>query len=81
MLDPFGLRVIERRQLGQGRGLGFVKDAFGHSLQSSPARPIELRCVRNLAKDAAPFDDDAIDIAGSEQFGNPCRFAERVFVD
>ena len=32
MLDPFGLGVIERRQLSEGRGFGLVKNPFGHGL-------------------------------------------------
>ena len=81
VLDPFGLRVIKRRKLGQGRGLRLVENAFGHGLQSTPAGTIELWGVRDLAKDAAPFDNDAVDVSSAEQLGDPCAFAERVFVN
>src|SRR5207248_9733501 len=81
VLDAFGLRVIKRRKLGPGRGLRLVENTFSHCLQSAPARPIQLRRMGNLAEDAAPFNNDAVDVSSAEQLGDPCAFAERIFVN
>src|SRR5207249_6537857 len=50
-------------------------------LQGLPAGPGQGGSIANLAQQAAPFDDDAVDVADAQQIGNPCAFAERVFVD
>src|SRR5438093_1956191 len=81
MVHTLGLMIFQRRQFGEGRGLGLVQDGFGDRLQGAPARPFEVRRVSNLPEKAAPFDDRTVDVAGTEQVGNPDMFAERVLVD
>ena len=73
-----GLVVFERGQVGEGGGLGFVEDGFGQGLQGAPAWPVQVRGVCDLPQQAAPFDDDAVNVAGAEQVGDPGRFGERV---
>ena len=66
MLDAFGLRVVERWQVGDRRRFGFVQDALGHRLEGGPARPVERGGFADLPQQAAPFDDDAVDVAGGD---------------
>ena len=68
------LVVVEGRQVGHGGGFGFVEDGFGHGLERSPAGPFEVRSVGDLAQEAAPFDDDAVDVAGPQQVTDPTSF-------
>jgi hypothetical protein len=37
-----GLVVFERRQVGQGRGLGLVEDGFGEGREGAPAGPFKV---------------------------------------
>ena len=46
-----------------------------------PARPVERGRMGDLAEHAAPFDDDAVNVARAEEVGDPRVFVERVFVD
>ena len=74
MVDAFGLMILERRQLGHGRGLGFIKNSFGQGLQFAPAGPVQIGGVSNLPEKAAPFDNDSVDIARPEEVGDPSVF-------
>ncbi len=53
---------MQRGQISQGGGFGFVEDGFGHGLQGGPARPVQGRGMGDLAQQAAPFDDDTVDV-------------------
>ncbi len=81
VVDAFGLVVLQGREVGEGGGVGFVQDGFGEGLEGAPAGPFEVGGVGDLAQQAAPFDDDAVDVAGADEVGDPGVFAERVLVD
>jgi len=80
MVNAFGLVVFQRRKFGHGGGLGFVENRFGRGFQGAPTGPIEVGRVRDSAEQAAPFDDDAINVAGAEQIGDPAMFVQRILV-
>ena len=50
-------------------------------LKFAPAWPVQFRRVRNLPQQAAPFDDDAVNVAGADEVVDPGVFGEWVFVD
>ena len=81
VIDAFGLGVFERREVGEGGGFGFVEDGAGAGLEFRPARPIEFGGVRDLAEQAAPFDDDAVDVARADEVVDVGVFGEGIFVD
>ena len=81
MIHAFGLVVGQGRQIGQGRGFGFVQERPGHCLQCPPAGPIKIRCMGDLAKQASPFDNNPINISYPNQIGDPALFAQRIFVN
>ena len=81
VVNAAGLMIFERWQVGEGRGGGFVEDGFGHGLQGAPAGPVEVGGVGDLAEKAAPFDDDAVDVAGAKEVGEPRVLVERVLVN
>ena len=67
VVDAFGLGVFERREVGEGGGFGFVEDGASAGLEFRPAGPIEFGGVGDLAQEAAPFDDDAVDVARTDE--------------
>src|SRR6267154_1464683 len=75
------LAVLQRRQVGHGGGGSFVEDAFRHRLQGAPARPIQVRRVGDLAKQAPPLDDHPVNVAWADQISYPTVFVQRVLVD
>src|SRR6266699_3187660 len=81
MIEPFGLVVFQRRQVSEGRGLGLVQNGLSHGLQGAPAWPVQVRCMPNLPKQAAPFDYHPVYVAGPEQVGDPAVLVQRVLVD
>src|SRR5438552_17845760 len=81
MIEPFGLVVFQRRQVSEGRGLGLVQNGLSHGLQGAPARPVQVRCMPNLPKQAAPFDDHPVYVAGPEQVAYPAVLVQGVLVD
>src|ERR1043166_6262411 len=81
VFDAFGLVVFERWQVGLGGRFGFVENGLGELLQRGPARPVEGRGVGNAAEGRAPFDDDAVDVAGAEKFRDPACLAQRIFAN
>ncbi|MDB6016090.1 MAG: hypothetical protein JWR19_579 [Pedosphaera sp.] len=81
MVHAFGLVILQGRQRGEGGGFGFAQDGFGDGLEFAPAGPFQVGRVGDLAQQAAPFDDDAVDVAGAHEVGDPSVFVQRVFVD
>ena len=81
VIGPFGLMIFQRRQRREGRRFRLMQNRFGHRLQGAPTRPVQLRRVRDLSEQAAPFDDDSVNVTRAEQFRHPAMFVERVLVD
>ncbi len=81
VVDPFGLVVFQRREIGDGGRLGFTQNFLGELLKGGPARPFEGGGVGDLPQGAAPLDDDAVDVAGTEQVGDPVVLGERIFMN
>ena len=75
------LVVFERGEVGQGRGFGLVEDGLGEALQGAPAGPFEVGGVGDLPEQAAPFDDDAVNVARAEEVGNPALLVQGILVD
>ena len=81
MIHAFGLMIFQWRKIGQGGRFRFVQGAFRQSLQGLPAGPIEGRRMRDLAKQAAPLDNHAVNISRAHQIGDPRVFVHRIFMD
>ena len=81
MIDALCLTIIQWRQLGERRGFGFTQDALGHSLQRAPARPIQIGRMGDLPHEAAPLNNDPVNVSRAEQVGYPGMFIERILVD
>ena len=73
-----GLVEIQGWKIGEGGGLGLVESGLGHRLQGPPARPFEVGRMGDLAEEAAPFNDHAVNVPGAERVGNPDLLGERV---
>src|SRR5262245_18743100 len=80
MLNPFRLLVFQRRQLGHGWRFGFVENGLGHRLQCAQPRPFEVARVADLSQKAPPFDNDTVNIPGTNQIGDPAMLVQGVFV-
>jgi hypothetical protein len=81
VIDPSHLVMFERWKPGVGGGFGFVEECLGHGLELTPSLPVECGCVADLPEHAAPFDDDAVDIAIAEDVGDKAVFGPRIAVD
>ncbi len=81
MVGTFVLVVFEWGEFGDGGGFGFVEDGAAAVLELLPAGPLEVWGVGDLAEEATPFDDDSVDIAFTEQRGDPAGFMGGVVVD
>jgi len=81
MIDAFGLKIFQGGEIGGRGGLGFVQGFAGDFLEVVPAIPLKRGGVRDLAEETAPFDDDAVNVAGAAEDADPAMFVERVFVD
>src|SRR3989442_2372029 len=81
MIDALCLTIIQWRQLGERRGFGFTQDALGHSLERARAWPIQIGRVGDLPHEAAPLNNDPVNVSRAEQVGYPGMFIERILVD
>ena len=81
MVDPPGLMKIERRQIDESRRLRFVQEGSCHRLQFAPAGPVQLRGVGDPTQQAAPLNDDAVDVPRAKQVRDPAMFVQRILVD
>jgi hypothetical protein len=71
VVHAFCLVIFEGKQLGEGGRFGFVQDGFGLGSQGTSTRPFEVGSVGDLAEQAVPFDDDAVNVALAEEVGDP----------
>lgn len=66
VVNAFGLMKFQRRQIVERWRFRFVQDGLRHRFKRTPARSVEVRRVRNLPQQAAPFDDDAVNVARAD---------------
>lgn len=80
MIDAFGLGVVERWQVGAGRGVGFLQHLARELLQAGPSIPVHSRCMGDLPQQASPFNDHPVDVASPQEFIDPGLFRLGILV-
>src|SRR5581483_11782195 len=81
VVDPLGLAVFKRRQVGHRGRLRLAQDGLGQCLQGPPSWQLDFGRMHNLPDHAAPFNDDTVDIARADQVTHPAVLVERILVD
>jgi hypothetical protein len=66
-LIPFHLRRKQHGQRQKSGAPGTVHKAFRHSFQFAPTVPSQIGCIDDLAKQASPFRDRALNVTVPEQ--------------
>src|SRR5688572_2574288 len=75
MFNALGLLILQGGQIRHSGGFSFLQNRLRQLLQARPTVPVHLGRMRNAPQHAAPFNDDAVDVACAQEFSYPPRLA------